>query len=293
MIRTIIVDLDGTLLNSRNEISQKTGDLLLQNLSDGAKIIVATARTPLLSEMLKIDGIYGELLKQPDGVYYNGGCVQIRHKKSYINMNDRSVRKAVNSLIADSDLKLNIVLQHDDEMHSLLYMLSDEDLQMWGLNEKRFVLLEQEYDAPIVKVLVYLTSPDNHDFPRSTTAFPRDVLDRFQEVYRRLSVKTAFQTYISDKGAVIQIMDKSATKLKGIVDILSAYQILHREAVYFGDDINDVECLEHFNHSFAMGNARDEIKQKAKAIARSNDDDGIYHALLEMQKDGETKAFYT
>ena len=199
--------MDGTLLNSRNDISQKTGDLLLQYLTDGVKIIVATARPPLLSEMLNIDGAYAELLKLPDGVFYNGGCVQIRCKKSYITMNDRSIRKVVHDLRSERDLDLNIVLQHNHEMHSLLYMLSAEDLELWGLNEKRFITIDQGHEAPIVKALMYLMGPDNCDFPKSTTAFPNEVLDHFQELYKRTCALTSFQTYISDKGAVIQIMD--------------------------------------------------------------------------------------
>ena len=43
MVEAIVVDIDGTLLNSKKTISRKTGELLMRYTAKGIKIILATA----------------------------------------------------------------------------------------------------------------------------------------------------------------------------------------------------------------------------------------------------------
>ena len=83
---------------------------------------------------------------------------------------------------------------------------------------------------------------------------------------------------------MIQIVNKSVNKRKGTKEVLSVYGISHASTAYFGDDKNDVECLKYFANSFAMGNADDEIKNESKYVTSSNDEDGIYRALVELEK---------
>ena len=51
----------------------------------------------------------------------------------------------------------------------------------------------------------------------------------------------------------------------------------------FGDNYNDVEMLEAAGHGFIMANAPEELLKKFPEHARSNDEDGIYHALRELK----------
>ena len=51
------------------------------------------------------------------------------------------------------------------------------------------------------------------------------------------------------------------------------------EMIFFGDGLNDLEVMKEVGLSVAMGNALEEIKENAKDIAKSNNEDGIVDFL--------------
>ena len=53
-------------------------------------------------------------------------------------------------------------------------------------------------------------------------------------------------------------------------------------AVQFdGDGQNDIEMLEAVGTGVAMGNAKDEVKEKADVVCKSVEEDGVYYYCLE------------
>ncbi|MBR3694320.1 MAG: HAD hydrolase family protein, partial [Erysipelotrichales bacterium] len=57
------------------------------------------------------------------------------------------------------------------------------------------------------------------------------------------------------------------------------------EIAVFGDGENDIDMLSQYPNSVAMGNASDPVKEIAKYITLSNDEEGIsfaIHDLLEI-----------
>ena len=51
------------------------------------------------------------------------------------------------------------------------------------------------------------------------------------------------------------------------------------EMIFFGDGLNDLEVMKEVGLSVAMGNALEVIKENAKDIAKSNNEDGIVDFL--------------
>ena len=58
-----------------------------------------------------------------------------------------------------------------------------------------------------------------------------------------------------------------------------AYKISPDETLAFGDNINDIEMLKRASHSFAVENAREEVKEVANFIAPSYKEDGVLQVL--------------
>ena len=53
-------------------------------------------------------------------------------------------------------------------------------------------------------------------------------------------------------------------------------------SVVFGDDTNDLVMFDSQWTSVAMGNAVDELKEKASFVTDANIDDGIYNICLKQ-----------
>ena len=51
------------------------------------------------------------------------------------------------------------------------------------------------------------------------------------------------------------------------------------ETLAFGDNLNDIEMLKRASHSFAVENARDEVKEAANFVAPSYKEDGVLQVL--------------
>ncbi len=77
------------------------------------------------------------------------------------------------------------------------------------------------------------------------------------------------------KNEYLEIMNKAATKAKAIRFMEQHLNVRAEEVVAFGDNFNDLDMLQYAGLSVAMGNAPDEIKQAAKEVTASNDEDGI------------------
>lgn len=65
--KAIVLDLDGTLLNSKKKISKNTIEILKELKANGIQLIFATARPPRVSNFNEID-----LASLGTVIFYNG-----------------------------------------------------------------------------------------------------------------------------------------------------------------------------------------------------------------------------
>ena len=81
------------------------------------------------------------------------------------------------------------------------------------------------------------------------------------------------------EGKLIQVMSTAATKWNGIRAMLEAAGIHNREAIYFGDDYDDIEAIKNCGTGVAVSNAIAEALAAADIVAQSNDMDGVAHYI--------------
>ena len=87
------------------------------------------------------------------------------------------------------------------------------------------------------------------------------------------------QDSFSDKKWV-EIFNKEVDKYNAIIEIVKKENIEPQDIISFGDGLNDVEMIRRSGVGVAMGNALPEVKENAKFVTLSNDEDGI-KAFLE------------
>jgi hypothetical protein len=77
------------------------------------------------------------------------------------------------------------------------------------------------------------------------------------------------------------IMHKDATKSKAVSALAGYWGIEGHEILAFGDDMNDIDLLEHCGISVAVGNALEEAKRVADYVCGTNENDGVAKWLEE------------
>ena len=98
--------------------------------------------------------------------------------------------------------------------------------------------------------------------------------------YDRIEAALTEDTYhtIAHSGVInrlVQVMSISANKWNGVKTMLEYFGISPQDAVYFGDDNDDIEAMKNCGVGVAVANAIDAVKAVADVVVESNDEDGV------------------
>ncbi|WP_020620304.1 Cof-type HAD-IIB family hydrolase [Paenibacillus daejeonensis] len=259
--RAIILDLDGTLLDSRKQVSERNEAAILACHRKGMRILFATARPPRTVEQV----LPVKLREIGAFVYYNGAQIHCRASEfRYHEAIDKELTAALidHCLAADPAADLGI-----------------EVMDTWyALREVEQHLRMNVTGAPIVQRLEELRAHDATKVLISGYAAVEELIEAFGE---RLSI------VVTDQGELVQIASANVSKEAGVRMLCDVYGITLEDVIAFGDDYNDLGLFRSCGWPVAMGNAVAELKQAAREVTSSNDDDGVA-LVLERWLKGES-----
>ena len=239
-IKTIVVDLDRTLLHTDKILSAHTVKVFEECRKCGIKIMVATARPFRTAKQ------YCEIIDADAMVVSNGARIIYRNQRTDYGICSRSAEHLLNALKRYPNLR--ITLETGDCAYS-----------NFPINDYETIISDDlvgiSNDEGALKILVHL---DNEE----TLALVKNELT--DDLY-----------YTIAHGYLMQIMNISATKWNGIKAMLDICNCSPNETVYFGDDQDDIEPLKMCGLGVAVSNGIDEAKDAADYIAESNDTDGV------------------
>lgn len=72
---------------------------------------------------------------------------------------------------------------------------------------------------------------------------------------------------------------KGINKLETLKGLCQKMNVNINKVIFFGDGANDLSIISQVGLGIAMENALDEVKEQAKEITLSNDNDGIAYFL--------------
>ena len=239
-MKTIITDLDRTLLHTDKSVSQYTLDILKKCRNHGMRIMAASAR-PLrdiepLQELIGFDAITatnGAVVSLPDGIIEFG-------------ISRESGERIISDILACPNVLLSV------ETNNGLYANAD---------------------IPIWKPVVYQGFPN---LPDNIILYKILASSKHDTLYERINNTLTDDVYYTVANHdLIQIMSLQATKWNGIGHMLAHYGISPADVVYFGDDNDDIEPIKKCGLGVAVSNAIPAVLEVADCIIDSNDQDGV------------------
>ncbi|MEN1984832.1 MULTISPECIES: HAD family hydrolase [Paenibacillus] len=245
----VVLDLDGTLLNSNKEISQRSYNAITECISLGMKFIFATARPPRAVRSFMKE----ELLRLSSFIYYNGAYIECEHT----GINDHvPIESETTAEILDYCLNCNPDLD-----------LSLEVKDEWmSLREYDYTTLIKVKDNPIVKPLEDLKRLEASKILFSGNI---DMVSFMEKFNTKLNILT------TDNGKLTQLSSIRASKENAVAVLCKAMNISLENVMVFGDDFNDIGLFNSCGWPVAMGNAIEELKLISKEITETNDNDGV------------------
>jgi Cof subfamily protein (haloacid dehalogenase superfamily) len=271
-IKAILLDIDGTLTNSRKEITPDTKQALMKAQEKGMRLVIASGRPSR--------GIfkYGDQLdmRMNHGLFvcYNGARVVdcstgdvyvdvtippelskevLAHMKKFdvrtiiTHGSHMVVEDVYNCMIHDGDREFNVI-EYESRMNGYRLMETED--------------LEEYTNFPVNKIL---TAGDS-------TYLQEHYQEMAAPFQGRLSMMFTANFYYEftalgiDKGTAL----KTAMAKIGIQP---------EECIAFGDAENDISMLKYAGIGVAMGNGQPAVKKMADIIADDNDHDGIAKVL--------------
>lgn len=263
MIKLVAIDLDGTLLNSHKEISQKNKDVLAQAKAAGVKIVLCTGRPLAAIE------VYLETLDLRDNgdysITFNGGLVQK-------NDTGEIIEKALMPLDDVHDL-----YQLGTELNVPLDILSDGLVLQLPTSLENRSLYSQLNNLLTFEAaeLQHLTA--DRIYNKAVVAIDEDYLD---EQISKIPT-TFYDRYeiIKTRSNLLEFMPKGITKAYGISLLARDLEIKQEEIMTIGDEENDLPMIEYAGLGVAMENAVASVKALADVITDTNDNDGVAQAV--------------
>lgn len=285
MIKLIALDLDGTLLKKDHTIDSET--LALLNSLQNASYMVATGRSiPFVEDILTTYHLDCDLLLN------NGHEFISKDKKIILHYPFQAeVLHDVVSAFLKYDCEF---FMYDEKGNKFTFTPLDElyENHMAFSKSQPNNLVDQLTDDVLFSKEGYLR--------RTTLLHSVDNLAGMQilKIDARANTKELAEATIkelsvipdiaitSSYNALIEVCDTSMNKGLMLQKLAEIYGFSMDEVATFGDGDNDIEMLAMANHSFAMGNASDKVKQSARCVTDTNENQGIFKALTQLKKDG-------
>lgn len=256
MIKLIVSDIDGTLLqDGEHELNPELFEVIGKLRDRGVQFAAASGR-----QWGSIDTVF-EPIK--DRIFY------LSDNGAYVGCSTRNLEL----FTIDRDLVMDLV--RDIRAEGLTVMVSGPD-----------VVYLDECDDEFYNWLV-----DGYKFRVKQVEDVTKVDDRFIKVsaYRKTDVEPATKGLREKYGDKMKItisgdmwmdcMALGVNKGQAVKLLQESMGITPEETMAFGDQLNDVEMLQQAYYSFAIGNARPEVKAVARFQADTNVRDGVLKIL--------------
>lgn len=263
-IQAVVLDLDGTLLNARKQVTPRSLKAVRACHEQGMAIILATARPPRSVKQLLPD----ELLGLGWMLCYNGALSL--HEASgtmhHLAIPGGTVRDVLDYLHHQQP-ETYIAFEIDDDMYSSR-LLERHEVEVFGVPD----------DQPLPKPLTYEQLAER---PVSKLLLPGTpgLYEGLQAGFGR-----RLQLVRTDQGQLLQLMAPGVSKAAALELAAKNLGIPLSSIMAFGDDYNDLSLFEPATACgwpVAMGNAIPELKARARLIAGHHDEDGVA-VLLEQ-----------
>jgi len=269
--RLLAIDVDGTLVNGRDELTAATCAALRRAEEAGVRIVLATgrrySRCLQFAEQLGLDAplvtASGALTKRPtDHVTL--------HEATF----DRDVLGAWLSIVADAGYEA--VLYGDTFADGFDFYCRGTDVDSAELAE--FYALNEGLHLVWPRIVA---EPPHGIFAGFAMA-ARDEMLRLETNLQR-ALPGQLETHVIRspryRGYMCEIAAHGVTKWSGIRRLADDWGIPDEEVCAVGDDVNDLPMIRAAGVGVAMGNALDEVKAAADRIAPTHDNDGLVEVV--------------
>ncbi len=260
--KILVLDIDGTLTNSKKQITTPTKQAIDEIIERGHKVILASGRpTPGMRRYereLELSKKGGYLLS------YNGA---------------RIIECKTNEVVYQQILPLDIlpgIYEFAKKNHcGLITYLHETVISAFEPDE--YVELEARINGLPIRVVEDFIPFVNFDINKCLLTAPVNVAPQLE-----MELCEAFGSYASiyrSEPFFIEVMPQNVDKASSLDKMFTQMGISKENVVCCGDGFNDISMIRYAGVGVAMGNAQPQVKEAADYICPTNDEDGLVDVI--------------
>lgn len=268
-----ISDLDGTLLNPNQEVTPFTKRIINRFTENGGYFAVATART--LDTVLHI--LDGVKLSVP-AVLLNGVSVYDTQRQEYLKVEilDHSILGSLFKTLVDFNIS-GFVYTYENGDIAHYYENLDTEIRKSFHDDRsgkygRVYTQVGSFSELCNKDIAYFSTCD--DYKLLAPVYEK------LKASNRLHIEFYKDIYHAEFW-YFEVCAATASKYNAVLYLKEIYGF--DRIVSFGDNLNDLPLFQASDESYAVSNAKAEVKEKATAVIGSNEDDGVAKWLEERK----------
>ena len=272
--RMIAIDLDGTLLSPRGEVTPRAKQAVRKALDAGLLVCFATGRNWTESRTVL------EAVEHYDSAVFVGGAMVVDTKKQVV----------LHRMMMQPGLARELCQHLEDAGHAVLAL---QDTHAAGYDY--LVTGEIPVNGPTqhwmkVTSATIRSVPRLADVDHAHTIRVGIVAPPDEAAKMKWSLNATFADRIVCHSLfvpaydveVLEVFDPAVNKWEGVKLVAQRHGIAEHEIVAIGDDVNDLPMVQHAGLGVAMSNARPEVLVIAKRVIGTNADEGLAQFLEEL-----------
>ena len=259
MNKAVFFDLDGTLLNSHNEITIRTHSSV-SKLKKEYEVFLVTGKS-----FENTKNIYEKLGLKTELITYGGKVVSKKiqnkwtHKKTYIDfediknvLKDQEVKNDIKHFLIETE---NVLFKSGEKVNNVVHLLKSQNQKV-----KFFTDYNNE------SILGFYFNIDKKEEQENLRT-----INLFRSRHKILSFSYWYTDY---PFTTVSVSPKNISKWKVIKKLKEKYNF--EFIITFGNGYTDVEMIKNANIGYAMKNAFDSVQKHAHKVTEfDNDHDGV------------------
>jgi Cof subfamily protein (haloacid dehalogenase superfamily) len=267
--KLLALDIDGTLLNGKSELTPRTKDAVLR-AKHKVEVILATGRRltntlPLVKEL----GLQAPIVVHNGAVLYDPSSGETLSQRGIDlplaqEIVDKLDSRGINYIVYTGESGGEQVLA------PLGSWQEPENLLTNYLGERVDFVERVTLGAPPVRISVI-------DRTDEVDPFSQELNGRYDGMINTLFFGTERNIW---RG--MEMIPANCNKGAGLAVVVESFGFGAEDVVAIGDNINDLEMIAWAGLGIAMENGSSQLKAKAKRIAPRHDQDGVAQIIEEL-----------
>lgn len=252
-IKIAFVDIDGTLTNSKKEVTTDTTRAITKLKKKGTYIVLCSGRT---------NSYVCKMSKLANASSYVIAC-------NGAEIYDYETSKDIfSNLLRKDDIKKlwEYCNRNDMQCH-----INTQDKRYTNKEDKDKVKIKSIDEIIEQNIYQIVAGHKNINIMKE--------MEKHISDSPTLKVANASSIYINKikggNGYFFDITNKDVSKGNAIRELLNYLNISKEDAIGFGDHINDYDLFNEVGFKVAMGNAKEKLKEKADYVTLTNDENGV------------------